>query len=405
MGNEIFGHSSMGPVFGNKHDFFTFDGTGDILSEKSHGGTNTPAFGSSMPHGGTNTPLFGFGMPHGGTNPPAFGSNMSHGGTNSFALGGQPLICAAHIPKTQDRWRLEVLRVGSVDPAAGDLEAAWQKSVSWSPEDGKRLQDKVLSFDPRAKRLPVDNINILLCGGVGAGKSSFVSTIDSLCEGRISRLAPHGTGTGSLTRSLRKYTFTDPETDQLVHWKLWDSMGWGVNDYKQGELNYILDGNLPDGCDLDRPISAQTPGFKAQPSLGDRVHCVILVVPCDSATDECYMKRLGEMRQFARARDLMPLVLLTKIDSYDPDVIGEDLTKTFHSARLLHLMEEVADISGVGGRKDVLPIKNFCDESEPTAEAGILVFRALQEALYAAIDHLRRSPEMINPNQKDAEIC
>ena len=37
--------------------------------------------------------------------------------------------------------------------------------------------------------------------------------------------------------------------------------------------------------------------------------------------------------------DLMPLVLLTKIDSYDPDVIGEDLTKTFHSARLLNLME------------------------------------------------------------------
>lgn len=121
-------------------------------------------------------------------------------------------------------------------------------------QDGKKLQDRVLSFDPRAKRLPVDNINILLCGGVGAGKSSFVSTIDSLCEGRTSRLAPHGTGTGSLTCKLRKYTFTDPETDQLVHWKLWDSMGWGMNDYKQGELNYILDGKLPDGCDLDRAI-------------------------------------------------------------------------------------------------------------------------------------------------------
>jgi hypothetical protein len=65
----------------------------------------------------------------------------------------------------------------------------------------------------------------------------------------------------------------------------------------------------------------------------------------------------------------------------------------------------VADMSGVGGCKDVLPIKNFCDESEPTTEAGILVYRALQEALYAAIDHLRRSPEMLNPNQRDAEIC
>ena len=68
-------------------------------------------------------------------------------------------------------------------------------------------------------------------------------------------------------------------------------------------------------------------------------------------------------------------------------------------------VQEVADMSGVGGRKDLLPIKNFCDESEPTTEAGILVYRALQEALYAAIDHLRRSPEMLKPNQRDAEIC
>ncbi len=69
------------------------------------------------------------------------------------------------------------------------------------------------------------------------------------------------------------------------------------------------------------------------------------------------------------------------------------------------VVQEVADVSGVGGRKDVLPIKNFCDESEPTAEAGILVYRTLQEALYAVIDHLRRSPEMLHPNQRDAEIC
>lgn len=75
------------------------------------------------------------------------------------------------------------------------------------------------------------------------------------------------------------------------------------------------------------------------------------------------------------------------------------------AAKRNSVVQEVADMSGVGGRKDVLPIKNFCDESEPTTEAGTLVYRALQEALYAAIDHLRRSPEMLNANQRDAEIC
>lgn len=63
---------------------------------------------------------------------------------------------------------------------------------------------RILSF-PVPKGLP--KINLLLFGGVGAGKSSLVSTVDSLCKGRMSRRAPHGQGTGSYTRMLTKYSF------------------------------------------------------------------------------------------------------------------------------------------------------------------------------------------------------
>ena len=129
-----------------------------------------------------------------------------------------------------------------------------------------------------------------------------MSTIDSICQGRISRLAPHGQGTGSLTRKLRKYQFVNPDSNRKVHWQLWDSMGWGETDYKKGELGYILDGNLPNKCKLDDTISLKTPGFKAEASIADAVHCMLLVVPCDAASDESYMARLREMRQFARDR-------------------------------------------------------------------------------------------------------
>ena len=37
--------------------------------------------------------------------------------------------------------------------------------------------------------------------------------------------------------------------------------------------------------------------------------------------------------------EIPTLVLLTKIDAYDPDVVGQDLKKTFHSERLLTLVE------------------------------------------------------------------
>ena len=40
--------------------------------------------------------------------------------------------------------------------------------------------------------------------------------------------------------------------------------------------------------------------------------------------------------------EIPSLIFLTKVDKYDPDVIGVDLSKTFHSSRLLQLIEASA---------------------------------------------------------------
>lgn len=56
-------------------------------------------------------------------------------------------------------------------------------------------------------------------------------------------------------------------------------------------------------------------------------------------------------------------------------------------------LQELVNSSGVGGRKDILPIKNS-SEAAPTAEARVLVCRALQQALYAAVDYLRECDDM-----------
>ncbi|KAK9815750.1 hypothetical protein WJX72_008904 [[Myrmecia] bisecta] len=45
-------------------------------------------------------------------------------------------------------------------------------------------------------------------------------------------------------------------------------------------------------------------------------------------------------------------------------------------------------LAGVGGTKDVFPVKSFSHEYEPNYEVGILLFRALEHALYAASDYL-----------------
>lgn len=48
-------------------------------------------------------------------------------------------------------------------------------------------------------------------------------------------------------------------------------------------------------------------------------------------------------------------------------------------------MEETA---GVGGRKDILPVKSLSNEMGPTTELSALMCTALEQALYAAEDYV-----------------
>lgn len=52
-------------------------------------------------------------------------------------------------------------------------------------QDAKKVQDKVFQYDPKQAGLSVPIINILLCGGVGAGKSSIISLTASVRAGYL----------------------------------------------------------------------------------------------------------------------------------------------------------------------------------------------------------------------------
>ena len=60
------------------------------------------------------------------------------------------------------------------------------------------------------------------------------------------------------------------------------------------------------------------------------------------------------------------------------------------SARLVHV-QVVGEVSGVGGIKDVFPIKNLTQDetSEGLNAIQVLTLRLLQNALYAASDYLQ----------------
>lgn len=73
----------------------------------------------------------------------------------------------------------------------------------------------MLSLTP-PRGLP--KVNMLFVGGVIAGKSSLMSSVDSIFKWRISRTAGHCQATGSFTQALTQYTLQSSS-------RTWTSLG------------------------------------------------------------------------------------------------------------------------------------------------------------------------------------
>lgn len=68
--------------------------------------------------------------------------------------------------------------------------------------------------------------------------------------------------------------------------------------------------------------------------------------------------------------------------------------------------QDLESTAGVGGQKDTLPIKNLSNEGAPTLKGSILILKALQQALYAAMDYLRECDDMeISSTEDEVRWC
>lgn len=145
------------------------------------------------------------------------------------------------------------------------------KSPEFTIESFQTIAKALASFEPPE---PLTHVNILLFGGVGAGKSSAISTLDSVLKSRISRIAPYGAGTQSFTSTLTRHTFR--QGGGALKLQLWDVAGWSSLDYQGGELGLLLDGHLPEGANLREGEAAlvSSKGFVRSPTIQDQVRAL-----------------------------------------------------------------------------------------------------------------------------------
>ncbi|XP_064880674.1 interferon-induced protein 44-like isoform X3 [Oncorhynchus nerka] len=177
--------------------------------------------------------------------------------------------------------QLTECEVYRVEECVGLLKTPWRKIDFEGYGTKERLMDYIKNYKPEVKSLV--QVRVLLVGPVGAGKSSFFNSINSVFKGHVTGQANTGSAGTSLTTQFRTYSIKAEQGGKALPLVLCDTMG-----LEEGpsagmdidDINSILKGHVQDRYQFNPSMSVQTDGVGVckSPSLKDTIHCVVYVL-------------------------------------------------------------------------------------------------------------------------------
>ncbi|KAG9343362.1 hypothetical protein JZ751_014343 [Albula glossodonta] len=258
------------------------------------------------------------------------------------------------------------------------------RSIMWESEKRKELMDFVKSYKPIMNQ--VRQARVLLIGPIGAGKSSFFNSINSVFRGHVTSQAISGSAGTSLTTQFRTYQVKACRDGKLLPIVMCDTMGLEETSgagLDLEDITTILRGHMMDRYQFNPtvPLQPDSPGYRKNPTLGDMIHCVVYVL------DTCKVKlmspklleKLAAIRRKVNLIGVPQLVLMTKVDEAC-QLVQQDLKEVYRSQYIERKLEEVALHLGIP-RSCIVPIKNYCQELELDPNTDILLLSAVQQML------------------------
>uniref|UniRef100_A0A4W6CLE9 TLDc domain-containing protein n=1 Tax=Lates calcarifer TaxID=8187 RepID=A0A4W6CLE9_LATCA len=244
------------------------------------------------------------------------------------------------------------------------------RTIIWESEKRKELIESIKTYKPIVNSVP--QVRVLLIGPVGAGKSSFFNSINSVFRGHVTSQAIAGSSTTSLTTQFRTYSMKAGREGKPLPIILCDTMGLEESTGAGLDIDdiiSILKGHLPDRYQFNpsAPLHSEAHGYHKSPGIKDKVHCVAYVIDLDA------------IRRKINLMGIPQLILFTKVDEACP-LVKEDMRNVYKSSYIKEMMQEVSARLGVP-LSCVIPVKNYSEELELDLNCDILLLSAVIQML------------------------
>ncbi|XP_042371084.1 interferon-induced protein 44-like [Plectropomus leopardus] len=267
-----------------------------------------------------------------------------------------------------------------------EFEKPW-RPVVWDNEKKTEMMDIIKFYCPIISS--VSQVRVLLIGPVGAGKSSFFNSINSVFRGHVSNQAIAGSSTTSLTTQFRTYSVKAGRGGKPLPIILCDTMGLEENTgagLDMDDIVSILKGHLPNTYQFNpsAPLHPEASSYQKSPGLKDKIHCVAYVIDaCKVSIMPAKLEqKLENIRRKVNLMGIPQLVLMTKVDEACP-FVSQDIRNIYKSGYIEELMQEVSARLGVP-MSCVVPVKNYSKEFDLDLHCDILLLTAIIQILRSA---------------------
>ncbi|XP_076153675.1 interferon-induced protein 44-like [Alosa pseudoharengus] len=279
------------------------------------------------------------------------------------------------------------------------LEKDW-RCIKWGEEE--TMKSKLKKIEVRNPE--VQSLRILVHGPVGAGKSSFINSINNVFQGRMTSGAlAQSVSDRSCTKIFKVHNIRDGETRDPLPFVICDIMGLEKDDAQGAhpeDLIKVLKGQIKDGYTFNprSPCSDED----SNPTLSDKIHCLLSVIQADKislmADDE--FKKMRQIREHAVEMDIPQLAMLTKVDMACQEV-QKDIKLIYRSKVIKHKMQECSNNLGVP-MNCIFPVKNYHEEIDLNKDVNALLLSALTHILDFANDYVEDKKPPAPANMKSS---
>ncbi|XP_070965097.1 interferon-induced protein 44-like [Oncorhynchus clarkii lewisi] len=293
-------------------------------------------------------------------------------------------------PTPSPRWTPPPPRTPSPPPPKKEFDKEWRETL-WSKEERDHMVDELRSFklsDP-----DVGQLRCLLCGPVGAGKSSFINSVNNVFQNRITGGALVAAASGlSFTTTYDTHYIQGRSGEKRLPFAFNDVMGLETqnNGLHPNDIINALKGHLPEGYEFNpfHPLSDQKKEFIQNPSLSDKTHCLVSIVSADkiSRMSEDVIAKMKNIRAEASRLKIPQVVVMTMPDKAC-ELVNKDVKRIFYSKAIKEKMQICSNELGLP-MNCILPVKNYHEEGRMDNDMDILILNAMTQIMNFANDYL-----------------